>query len=89
MTALRKSRPGDVRELRKLWEIVFGPEEAFTEVFFREVYRPGSAAVAEENGVIVSAAYSCSTLTAYCIYFVYEYYTGTVFLSLVEKVTHS
>ena len=52
MTALRKSRPGDVRELRKLWEIVFGPEEAFTEVFFREVYRPGSAAVAEENGEV-------------------------------------
>ena len=68
MTALRKSRPGDVRELRKLWEIVFGPEEAFTEVFFREVYRPGSAAVAEENGVIVSAAYGVDFGTDRYIY---------------------
>ena len=68
MTALRKSRPGDVRGLRKLWEIVFGPEEAFTEVFFREMYRPGSAAVAEENGVIVSAAYGVDFGTDRYIY---------------------
>jgi len=57
VTALRKSRAGDERALRGLWETVYGPEKAFTDRFFREIYRPGSAAVAEEEGKIVSAAY--------------------------------
>ena len=57
MTGLRKSRAGDEQALRGLWEAVYGPEKAFTDRFFREVYRPGSAAVAEEGGKIVSAAY--------------------------------
>ena len=68
MTVLRKSRASDVRALRTLWEVVFGPEEAFTDVFFREVYRNGCAAVAEEDGVIVSAAYGVDFGTDRYIY---------------------
>ncbi len=49
--------PGDEPGLRRLWAAVFGPEKAFIDLFFRSVYAPGTAAVAEEDGRIVSAAY--------------------------------
>ena len=40
-----------------LWKIVFGDEDQFIHAFFREIYVPGTAAVAEADGQIVSAAY--------------------------------
>lgn len=57
MTELRPSRSGDEAALRRLWKAVFGPEEAFIDLFFRKLYAPGSAALAEVDGEIVSAAY--------------------------------
>jgi GNAT superfamily N-acetyltransferase len=57
VTELRLSRSGDEAALRRLWEAVFGPEEAFIDLFFRKLYTPGSAALAEVGGEIVSAAH--------------------------------
>ena len=53
----RPSRPGDEPGLKALWSAVFGDTEAFIDTFFRAVYTPGMAAVAERDGQIVSAAY--------------------------------
>ncbi len=53
----RLSRPEDENALRSLWRAVFGDPEAFIDAFFREVYFPGMASVAEDDGRIVSAAY--------------------------------
>ena len=57
MNGVRWSRPGDEPALRALWKTVFGDEDKFLDLFFREVYAPGSAAVAETDGVIVASAY--------------------------------
>ena len=53
MTEFRFSRPGDEPALKDLWRAVFGPEEDFIELFFREAYTPGCAAVACSGGEIV------------------------------------
>ena len=53
----RFSRPGDEPGLRELWKRVFGDSDAFLDLFFREIYVPGMAALVEEGGRIVSAAY--------------------------------
>lgn len=57
MTTIRPSLPGDEPALKELWSIVYGDEDALIDCFFRELYRPGSAFTAEEDGKIVSAAY--------------------------------
>jgi len=58
MTAPRPSRPGDESSLRQLWKTVFGDSDEFLDRFFSLVYTPGMAAVIEEEGEIVSAAYA-------------------------------
>ena len=68
MTEPRLSRDGDEASLRRLWETVFGPEKDFIDLFFRKLYSPGSAAVAEIGGEIVSAAYVVSFGKARYIY---------------------
>jgi len=68
MGELRLSRPGDEKTLKALWKDVFGDGEAFIELFFREVYTPGMAAVAAEDGKIVSAAYAVPFGEALYIY---------------------
>jgi len=57
MTGPRFSRPGEESALRSLWKRVFGDSDVFLDTFFREIYVPGMAAVMEDEGVIVSAAY--------------------------------
>ena len=57
MTGPRFSRSGDEAGLRALWKQVFGDRNVFLDTFFREIYVPGMAAVMEDEGVIVSAAY--------------------------------
>ena len=57
MNGPRFSRPGDEPGLRELWKRVFGDSDAFLDLFFREIYVPGMAALVEEGGRIVSAAY--------------------------------
>ena len=57
ISSVRRSRPGDETGLRALWKLGFGDGDEFLDVFFGEVYTVGSAAVAEEDGQIVSAAY--------------------------------
>jgi len=68
VTQPRFSRPGDEISLHRLWRIVFSDEASFIETFFQEIYFPGSAAVAEANGEIVSAAYVISFGSARYIY---------------------
>ena len=58
MSTLRFSVPGDEPGLKALWEAVFGDDPAYIDPFFREIYVPGMAALAEEDGGIVSAAYA-------------------------------
>ncbi len=57
MTGPRFSRPGDEGGLRALWKKVFADSDLFLDTFFREIYVPGMAAVMEDGGTIVSAAY--------------------------------
>ncbi|MBQ3277056.1 MAG: GNAT family N-acetyltransferase [Oscillospiraceae bacterium] len=57
MTGPRFSRPGDEGGLRALWKRVFADSDLFLDTFFREIYVPGMAAVMEDGGTIVSAAY--------------------------------
>ena len=57
MTGPKFSRSGDEAGLRALWKQVFGDSDVFLDTFFREIYVPGMAAVMEDQGVIVSAAY--------------------------------
>jgi len=54
----RPSRPGDEGALRRLWQTVFGDDDAFLDVFFREIYIPGMAFVIEDGGVIAAASYA-------------------------------
>ena len=58
MSAPRPSRKGDEAALKRLWQEVFGDEDAYIDAFFREIYRPGMASVIEENGEIAAAAYA-------------------------------
>ena len=62
------ARPEDEGALRRLWRAVFGPEEAFMDLFFRRVFVPGNTAVADAEGSVVSAAYGVDFGTARYIY---------------------
>lgn len=68
MMVPRPSRPGEEAALRRLWKTVFGDSDAFLDRFFRLVYQPGMAAVIEEDGQIVSAAYALPLENAVYIY---------------------
>lgn len=54
---LRFSVPGDEPGLKDLWRAVFGDPDEIIDSFFREVYTPGMAYLAEEQGRIVAGAY--------------------------------
>lgn len=66
--APRPSRAGEEPALRAVWKTVFGDSDAFLDAFFRLVYRPGMAAVAEAEGRIVSAAYAVPLQNAVYLY---------------------
>lgn len=55
--SLRISAPGDEPELKSLWNRVFGDDMAYIDGFFRAVYEPGCAVIAEKDGMIASAVY--------------------------------
>ena len=54
----RPSRREDEPALRALWKTVFGDEDAFLDLFFRELYAPGMAAVVPVGDGIAAAAYA-------------------------------
>ncbi len=47
---IRLMKDGDTPRLRELWKKVFGDGDAYIDVFFRNLYRPGAGVVAEEGG---------------------------------------
>lgn len=53
----RFSVPGDEGRLKSLWKAVFDDEQAYIDGFFDALYEPGTAALCERDGRIVSAAY--------------------------------
>jgi len=66
--APRPSRPGDEAALRALWKTVFGDSDLFLDDFFTMVYRPGMAALIEDGGEVVSAAYALPLENALYLY---------------------
>lgn len=56
-SAARPSRIGDEAALKDIWKVAFGDDDEFIDRFMAEVYRPGSASVAEVDGKVVSAIY--------------------------------
>ena len=52
MVKLRPSEQRDVLELKELWKLAFGDEDAYIDHFFARYYRPERMLVLEEGGLV-------------------------------------
>lgn len=58
MTAeIRRSLPGDEKQLREIWKTVFGDTDDYLDCFFENIYSPGGAIVASEGDKILSCVF--------------------------------
>lgn len=57
MIDLRPSRPGDVPQLRQLWQTCFGDSDRFLDLFYTAAYAPERSLVLAEQEHILGAAY--------------------------------
>ena len=71
---IRRARREDGPALRKLWELCFPGEEAFTQLFFQRLYQPEHAWLLLSGGEIASMlhgfdyALQCGEKTLQCVY---------------------
>jgi len=54
----RPSAPEDTEAMKSLWALCFGDEEAFIDLFFSALYRPGMAAVCTAEGRLAAMAFA-------------------------------
>lgn len=55
--SLRRSRSGDEKKLKDIWQICFTDPDEYIDSFFEKMYRPGRAVVAEAEGELCAAMY--------------------------------
>lgn len=56
MTGPELSRPGDISELKRLWQEAFGDDEALIDGFFSKLYRPDGVFVCRDGDTVPAMA---------------------------------